>query len=109
MKRIKPIILSIALALGAFTLAPACSPNSADAQETESKEASVTLEIKGMVTDNCPVLVKTAVGKMTGVNDVKASLESKTATVKYDPRETSVEKIREVIKDQVGFDTEVAS
>ena len=32
-----------------------------------------------MATDNCPVLVKTAVGKMEGIKSVEASNETKSA------------------------------
>jgi copper chaperone CopZ len=104
----KRAISCIILALAAFAVEPAVHSNAATAQESEAETKSVTLNITGMVTNNCPVLVKTAVGKMDGVSKVDASLEKKTATVEYDPGETSVDEIRQVIKDQVGFDSEVA-
>ncbi len=62
-----------------------------------------TIAIGGMVTANCPVLVKTAVGKIKGVVEVQADLKTKTATVDFIEGVTSVDQILAVIKNDVGF------
>jgi len=94
------LLLSLPLA-GSAALRPAAARAQAPAL------SSVTLEITGMVTRNCPVLVKKAVSKIDGVVAVEASLETKTAEVRFDPAKTSPEQIRRVIKDRVGFDAKV--
>lgn len=104
MKR-KIIIAILGLSFG-FT-ASTVAVGHASAQEAGVKSTTVTLAIQGMATTSCPVLVKTAVGKMTGVSKVDASLEKKTATIVFDSSATSAAEIQRVIKDQVGFDTEI--
>lgn len=69
--------------------------------------SSVTLRVEGMATPNCPVLVRRAVIAVDGVTSVHASLKERTATVEYDPARTSVDAIKEIIRDRVGFDSEV--
>jgi mercuric ion binding protein len=71
------------------------------AQDAETEV--VTFEISGMITRNCPVLVESAVRRIEGVRTVEASLERRTAVVRYDPSRTSHETIRRVIQDQTGF------
>jgi len=86
----------------------ASSPTSAQAQQQQPAATKVvTLQILGMATPSCPALVKAAVGKMAGVEKVEASLKSKTATIVYRPDRTNPQKIRAVIKDQVGFDSKI--
>jgi copper chaperone CopZ len=94
------LLLSLPLAASA-----ALQPDAARAEAPALR--SVTLEITGMVTKNCPVLVKQAVSRIEGVVAVEASLETKTAQVRFDPSKTSPEQIRRVIKDRVGFDAKV--
>lgn len=65
------------------------------------------LAIKGMVTPNCPVLVKAALGKVEGVKRVQASLETKDAQIEYLEGVTSPEAMQRVLKDKVGFDSDI--
>jgi mercuric ion binding protein len=61
------------------------------------------LIVDGMVTSACPLLVKTALRKLEGVESVEASVETKRVSVSYRPAAVNVERIREVLLDQVGF------
>jgi copper chaperone CopZ len=100
----KTLKLMTFLSLACITFAQAPAPAAADEPQT----TTVTLEILGMVTPNCPVLVEAAVGKVDGVKEVDASLKKKNARITYDAARTSAEAIRRVIKDRVGFDSRVA-
>lgn len=66
---------------------------------------TVRFAIVGIVTKNCPVLVKTALRKVNGILGVDASLESKTVEVTYLEDQTSPAAIQALIKDQVGFES----
>jgi len=54
---------------------------------------TVTLDVKGMYCTVCPLTVKTALKKVSGVLDASASFEAKTATVTYDDAKTSVDQL----------------
>lgn len=76
--------------------------------DLEAKVLRTTrLAIKGMVTPNCPVLVKAALGKVEGVKRVQASLETKDAEIEYLEGVTSPKAMRRVLKDKVGFDSDI--
>jgi len=79
------------------------------AQPVAPEAASQTvLRIDGMSTPACPGLVKSAVRRLAGIFKVDASLEHRTATVEFDAAKTSLAEIQRAIKQQVGFDSEVA-
>lgn len=67
----------------------------------------VSLSVKGMTSPTCPVLLKSAVGKMKGVKKVEASLENHSATIEFDEKVTSLENIQDTIESRVGFSTHV--
>ncbi|MFN3919220.1 MAG: mercury resistance system periplasmic binding protein MerP [Methylohalobius sp.] len=49
---------------------------------------TVTLEVKNMSCELCPLAVKKALEKVSGVSAVEVDFASKTATVTYDPDRT---------------------
>ena len=63
------------------------------------------LEIQGMVSPSCPVLLRKALENVEGVARVQASLETKLAEISFDARRVSVERIRTIIKDRLGFES----
>lgn len=69
----------------------------------------VQLQIDGMVSATCPVLLKSAVQKIAGVKRVDASLENNTATIEFDANLTSLRNIRDVIEQQAGFGTHLTN
>lgn len=52
---------------------------------------SVTLEVQNMTCEVCPITVKKALQKVPGVNAVTVDLDKKTATVTFDPDQTTNE------------------
>ncbi|MFP5206007.1 MAG: mercury resistance system periplasmic binding protein MerP [Acidobacteriota bacterium] len=50
--------------------------------------ATVTLDVKNMTCAVCPITVKKALEKVSGVSAVKVNYENKTAIVTYDPDKT---------------------
>ncbi len=60
---------------------------------------TVVLEVPGMNCSACPLTVKTALGKVPGVEKVLVTYEPKEAVVTYDDHRTSVEKLRAATRD----------
>lgn len=52
---------------------------------------TVTLDVKNMSCELCPLAVKKALEKVSGVSKVEVDFASKTATVTYDPDQTQPE------------------
>ncbi len=59
-------------------------------------------EVQGMTCATCGITVKSAIKKLNGIQEAKASVEKKNAIVQFDPNQTSVEAIEKVI-DETGF------
>ncbi len=53
---------------------------------------TVTLDVPGMTCVTCPYTVRKSLEFLAGVKEVKASFDTKTATVTFDPTKTSVQK-----------------
>lgn len=65
-------------------------------------ERTVTLTVENMTCALCPITVRTAIERVTGVEDVQVDLESKTAVVVFDDAQATVEDIAEASR-QAGF------
>lgn len=52
---------------------------------------SITLEVQNMTCEVCPITVKKALQKVPGVNAVTVDFDKKTATVTFDPDQTTNE------------------
>lgn len=52
---------------------------------------TVTLDVQNMTCKFCPITIRKALKKVPGVTEASASLETKTATVTFDPAKTNVE------------------
>ena len=52
---------------------------------------NVTLVVKNMTCEDCPITVKKALEKVPGVQSVKVDFDKKTATITFDPDETNPE------------------
>lgn len=46
---------------------------------------TVTLDVKNMYCDMCPITVKKSLERVAGVNEAKVDFSQKTAVVKFDP------------------------
>ena len=62
----------------------------------------VCFDVQGMTCATCGITVKSAVKKLKGVEEVKASVEKKNAIVKYDKSLTTPDAIKKAI-DGVGY------
>jgi len=62
------------------------TPVAATAADTQT----ATLDVPGMTCGFCPITVRKALQKVPGVIKVQSSLETKTATVTFDPAKTTV-------------------
>ena len=69
-------------------------------------EKTVVLSVPGMYCAACPITVRKALEKVSGVEKVKAMFEPKEAMVTFDDAKTSVEKLMEATK-QAGFPSSV--
>lgn len=63
---------------------------------------TVTLSVPDMYSPACPIVARKALGKVPGVQDVKASLERKEAVVTFDDTKTNVQKLVQTTK-EAGF------
>lgn len=80
---IRAITFSFLFALG--TLATPFGRMHAAQPET------VVLDVPGMTCGTCPITVRLALKRVTGVIDARADFDARTATVTFDPGETDVQ------------------
>lgn len=73
-----PLLMTVMLLLVTFNVQAAASK-------------TVTLNVPGMTCKFCPITIKKALKKVSGVTEAKASYDTKTATVTFDPAKTNVE------------------
>ena len=52
------------------------------------------MDIKGMTCKSCVKLIESGVGDLKGVKDIKVDLAHNKASVKFNPKETSLKKIQ---------------
>lgn len=67
-----------------------------------ASEQTVTFSVEKMTCATCPIVVRKAMQRVDGVKDVVVNYESKSATVTFDPAETSAAEIGQASSD-VGF------
>lgn len=67
------------------------------AQAAEVK--TVTLDVQNMTCKFCPITVRKSLEKVDGVTSAKADLDSKTATVTFDPDKTSIDALTKATTD----------
>jgi len=69
-------------------------------------QRTVVLSVPGMNCAACPITVRKALGKVAGVQKVKATLEPPEAVVTFDDTKTSVDRLTEATK-QAGYPSSV--
>jgi len=62
--------------------------------------ASSILDVTGMSCSHCEHSVKTSVGSLTGVSDVKVELKTGKVTVEFDPAKVDIKTIQDTIEEQ---------
>lgn len=65
-------------------------------------ERTVTLAVENMTCALCPITVRTAIERVTGVKDVQVDFETKTAVVVFDDADATVQDIAEASR-QAGY------
>ncbi|RMH50494.1 MAG: copper chaperone [Alphaproteobacteria bacterium] len=98
-------ILALALTglLAAALIAPlpalAQSPTAGPATTAESAQRTVTFTVENMTCALCPLTVKRAMSAVAGVRAVTVDLDSRTATVTFDPALTDADAIAAASRD----------
>jgi mercuric ion binding protein len=62
---------------------------------TWAGERTITLAVENMTCAACPITVRTAIGRVDGVTDVRVDFERKTAIVVFDDRVTTPAQLAE--------------
>lgn len=70
-------------------------------------EQTVKLDVKGMSCASCPYQVESALKGVDGVISAKASLEEKSAVVKFDDAKTNIEALTKATEN-AGFPSSLA-
>lgn len=91
---------SIVLVMGSIGLVTYLSFGNLFAAEIPAKK--VCFNVDGMACSLCPVTVKAAIKKVSGVKLVDTSFDRKEAVVDYDPKLTGISDIKKAI-DDVGY------
>jgi copper chaperone CopZ len=78
------------------------STNSAVLSVSSTALRSASLHIDGMFCSGCAAVVESALSHVDGVQHVSVSLETKTATVQYDPAQTTLERLQAAVS-QAGY------
>ena len=68
--------------------------------------ATTQLDIKGMDCASCPLTVKVALKKVSGVTGVEVDYASHSAKVRYDPTKTQADILAKTVTD-IGYPTSV--
>ena len=88
-----------------FMLLMGCAENSNKSKQTDVNQAdnvSVEISIEGMSCMSCVANVRKTLSDLDGINEVKVSLENKSATLQYNPNNISLDIIKQTI-DKIGY------
>ena len=77
-KTLTPLLITVILLVVSFSIQAAATK-------------TVTLDVQNMTCKFCPITIRKSLEKVPGVTEASASLETKTATVTFDPEKTNVE------------------
>ncbi len=77
-------------------------------QASLAEQKTVVLSVPSMNCEACPITVRKALEKVSGVQKVKATLEPPEALVTFDDAKTSVQKLTEATKG-AGYPSSVKS
>ena len=79
--------------LGAMALLPTSSARAVAEAASQNALETETFNIEKMTCATCPITVKKAMGKVSGVSSVDVDFQAKTATVTFDPKQTKASAI----------------
>ena len=79
--------------LGAVALLPTSGAQAVAEAASQNAPKTETFDIEKMTCAACPITVKKAMGKVSGVSSVDVDFQAKTATVTFDPERTDASAI----------------
>ena len=79
--------------LGAMALLPTAGTQAVAEAASQNALKTETFNIEKMTCATCPITVKKAMGKVSGVSSVDVDFQAKTAKVTFDPKRTDVSAI----------------
>lgn len=99
------IIMVVFTAGVSFLSSYVCCPMSYGAmgKESASNIKEVVLRVEGMTCNVCPLTIKTALKKLTGVVDADVSYEDKEAKVLFEEGKVTVEQVIHIIEDTGNY------
>ncbi len=100
----KILIILLALCLNLISIQVLAKTNTTPATKTTLE--TISLSIPKMSCPACPIIVKKALKKVSGVTKVTTDLVKQNATVTFDPKKTDKDKIKEATKN-AGFPSSV--
>jgi len=86
------LVIAAATLGGSFAISQA-GPASESAASSETKTDLAMFSIENMTCATCPISVRKAMQRVDGVISVEVDFESKSATVVFDPGQTTPEEI----------------
>jgi len=95
---IASIIVAAFLGMSIFTAVAARLHAASAAASAPASTEAITLSVKGMTCFTCELSVQSAVKKLDGVTEAKASGPQGTATIRYDPARVTPQQLVEAIK-----------
>ena len=91
-----------AIIVGSAALVTVGLVDTSSASDVTAETVTQVFDVEGMTCGGCEVAVKRAVGKLDGVDTVKASHEDGRAEVTYDPGKVTIEQIVKAIE-RLGY------
>ena len=82
---------------------PAAEPQAAAIDAEAQNRKTVTIAVSGMTCEDCATHLNTALKRIKGVLSAEASYPKKNVTVVYDPRQVTIDRIRQGVTD-AGYD-----
>ena len=76
-----------------------------DIIKSSGKGSEITLKVRGMNSQHCAGIIESSLKKQAGVLNVEASFAIERAIVIYDPKQTTIEKIMQAIRN-AGYEPE---
>ena len=95
-----------AIIVGSAALVTVGLVGTSSASDAGAETLTRVFDVEGMTCGGCEVAVKRSVGKLEGVDTVKASHEDGRAEVTYDPGKVTIEQIVEAIE-KLGYQAKV--
>ena len=65
------------------------------------------LKVEGMISNACPIILRSAARKIDGVKFVAANLADHSAIIDYDPTTTTLADVQQHILNKTGFNTKL--